>query len=354
MTSLNPLITTIIPTFKRPVMLRRAISSALDQNIAALKICVYDNASNDETHNVIAEFRDKGHISYTCHQQNIGSSANFQYGLSRVDTPFFSILSDDDYLLPNFYQHALTTLQRHPEAMCWVGVTLNVDEQNIIWDARLLRWSQVGIFSPPDGFFAMTAGMAPTWTGILFRREILDRIGLLDLAALGPSDLEYCLRLAARFPYYVEKHPSAVFTLNSQSFSATQPLESFWPGWLHMIEKFKMDGELDQTFRSNAAMALQKDAVRMLFRRGANALALKRHDFTLDAASALSNDCGLKRHATILRILTHLCQRSEITQHAYTSAYRLAEQRIIRSRAALQKRYADLLCPLSVESTLRQ
>lgn len=189
----------------------------------------------------------------------------------------------------------------------------------------------------------MTGGMAPVWTGILFRREVLEMVGFPDPETLGPFDLEFCLRLAAKFPYVVEKHPSAVFTLNRASFSATQPMSSFWPGWKRMLHKFETDGGMDEAFRREALAALQRDARRMLFRRGANALAASRMDFARAAAKALEEDCGMYGRARLLRTITNGCEHSSLLQHAYTFAYRVAEARIVRSRNVMQAKYGGLL-----------
>lgn len=340
----KPIITAIIPTYRRPALLRRAISSVLEQAGVSIRVCVYDNASGDETAGLVAAMAVEDHrVVYYRHPLNIGGLANFAFGLSRVDTPFFSLLSDDDYLLPGFYQRALAGLKIHPSAMCWAGMTLNVDESGRIWDARVRHWPREGMYEPPGGFIHMTGGMAPAWTGILFRREVLDSVGMLDVDLLGPSDLEYCLRLAAKFPFVLEKYPSAVFTLNSESFSATQPMSSFWPGWKRMLQKFDADDNLPETFRQQALSALLKDARRMLFRRGANGLAAGRIDFVRDAAEALKIDCGQATRAHLLRILAATCKRSSVMQHAYTHAYRLAERRIVRSRGMLQEEYGHLL-----------
>lgn len=341
-----PLITTVIPTFRRPRLLRRAITSALEQEGVPLRVCVYDNASGDETAGVVTEIASSdSRLIYHCHPENIGGAANFDFGIRHVSTPFFSILSDDDYLLPGFYQKALAGLAEHPEAMCWAGMTLHADEAGIIWYARVRNWSREGVFEPPEGFMRMTGGMAPTWTGIVFRREVFDKVGTPDQEVLGPSDLEYCLRLAARFPYVLEKYPSAVFTLNSQSFSATQPLSSFWPGWKRMLQQLDADKALDAVFRREALAALRNDAERMLFRRGANALAAARLDFVRDAARALEDDCGLSGRARLLRAIAGACERSSLAQRAYTFAYRVAERRIVRARSALQAEYGSLLKP---------
>lgn len=341
---MTPLITTIIPTYRRPKLLRRAIASALEQEEALLQVCVYDNASGDETAEIVAALAAKDpRLVYHCHSSNIGGLANFEFGLSRVNTPFFSLLSDDDYLLPGFYRRALVGLTAYQQAMCWAGMTLNVDEKGMVYDARVRHWPREGIYEPPEGFMRMTGGMAPVWTGVLFRREVLDSVGMLDPAVLGPSDLEYCLRLAAKFPYILEKHPAAVFTLNSESFSATQPMSSFWPGWKRMLQKFEADDSLAEAFRQVALDALRKDAQRMLFRRGANGIAAGRMDFVRDAADALAKDCGQAGQAHLLRIIAAMCARSTVMQRMYTHAYRLVERRIVRSRGALQTEYGNLL-----------
>ncbi|WP_422848117.1 glycosyltransferase family 2 protein [Acidovorax sp. M14] len=340
-------ITTIIPTYRRPIFLRRAIKSALEQKNVTLQVCVYDNCSEDETEKVVRDLaKEDERIFYYCHSKNIGGLANFLYGMSEVETEFFSFLSDDDYLLPGFYQHAIAALDNYPEAMCWAGMTLNVDEDNLIWDARVRQWPREGVFEPPEGFMAMTGGMAPLWTGILFRKDVLKKVGLIDPKILGPSDLEYCLRLAARYPYILEKYPAAVLTLNSQSYSATQPMTAFWPGWKYMFEKISSDPDLSAAFKHAALAALRRDGRKMLFRRGANAVAAGRLDFVRDAANALAGDCDEAARAFLLRSLAVGCSRSSDFQRIYTLAYRWAERRIVDSRQDLQTAYGHLLQPI--------
>jgi len=318
----------------------------LNQDFDEIKVCVYDNNSQDTTKALVSELSEKDkRVSYFCHDENIGGLNNFLYGMSKVKTDFFSFLSDDDYLLPGFYKRAISALDSTPAAIFWAGMSLHVDEKGVIWDARVRHWSREGVFNPPEGFMAMTGGMAPAWTSILFRREAIESAGLIDIELQGPSDLEYCLRLAAHHPYILEKYPAAVFVLNSQSFSATQPMSAFWPGWKKMLEKFQSDSGLSPEFRAIALTALQKDARKMLFRRGANALAAQRLDFVQDAADALSIDCNDQVKSFILRTIASGCARSALFQHVYTTFYRKAEQHLVKSRFDLQTKYGHLLRP---------
>ncbi|MEZ5461956.1 glycosyltransferase family 2 protein [Dokdonella sp.] len=337
-------ITTIIPTFRRPSLLRRAIQSAVDQEEVNLRIEVLDNCSGDETGNVVADLaRDYNRVHYHCHSKNIGAQANFEFGVRRVETPYFSILSDDDYLLPDFYRRALAGLAANPDAMFWVGMTLNVDERGTIWDARLDRWPREGMFYPPEGVLTMTGGLAPTWTGIVFRKELLDLLGFIDPETLGPADLDYTLRLGARFPFLVEKHPSAVFSINSDSFSATQPLSSFWPGWLKMFENMANLESLSASDRHKLLAALHADAQRMLFRRGVNALANGRTDFAKDASLALSESYSGYLRPWVLRSLSVGCEHIPGFFRVFRKLYAGLEKGIVNSRRELQKSFGHLL-----------
>jgi glycosyltransferase involved in cell wall biosynthesis len=61
----KPLITTIIPTYRRPKLLRRAIKSVLNQTYLHFQVCVYDNASGDETAEVVSELAKKTLVKKT-------------------------------------------------------------------------------------------------------------------------------------------------------------------------------------------------------------------------------------------------------------------------------------------------
>lgn len=340
----SPLITTVIPTYRRPRLLRRAVESALAQEEVALRVQVFDNASSDETGAVIAAIAAQDpRLRYHCHASNIGGAANFEFGLRSVDTPFFSILSDDDYLLSGFYARALQDLDANPTAMFWAGITLSVDEQGRIWDARQVRWAREGLYVPPEGLLPMVHGMAPVWTGIVFRREVLEQLGFPDQEALGPSDFDFILRVAIRHPFILRKHPAAVFTLNSASFSNTQPLSAFWPGWQKMFRNLESNTALAGNAREQLLRALHADAERMLFRRAANALAKGRYDFSRDAAEALRVEYRRSLRAAALDTLTHALERLPVLQHIYAWCYRWAERQLVRSRSNLEPRYGHLI-----------
>src|SRR5690349_12064881 len=116
------MITVIIPTFRRPHLLRCAIDSVLAQTYPHFLVRIYDNASNDGTEEVLREYakRDK-RVQYHIHAENLGSNNNWQYGFNQVDTPFFAVLSDDDLYMPTFLEEAMRSFAAHPDAGIFIG-----------------------------------------------------------------------------------------------------------------------------------------------------------------------------------------------------------------------------------------
>jgi glycosyltransferase involved in cell wall biosynthesis len=333
----TPDVTVVIPTFRRPRFLARAILSALEQG-PRVRVAVFDNCSGDETASVVQRIGEGDpRVDYHCHAENIGALANFDFALRSVRTPYFSILSDDDYLLPGFHAAALSALAAVPDAMFWAGITLHVDEDGMVWDARVDRWPREGLYLPPEGALAMTGGRAPTWTGVLFRRELLDVSGYPDPEARGPADLDFMIRLAARHPFLLAKYPAAVFTLNRASFSATQPLSSFWPGWQRMIGNVNA---MQDAGTGRLVEALTRDALRMLFRRGINAIAARRFDFARDAAEVLDRHFRRRMQGRLLRAMAVVCERVPGARAVFSGAYRMAERAVVRSRAPQLARYS--------------
>lgn len=335
-----PEITTIIPTYRRPQLLRRAVLSALAQKGPSLQVCVYDNASDDATASVVAELAAKDpRVKYFCHPKNIGGSANFQHGLSKTTTRYFSFLSDDDVLLPGFYETAIKELEEFPDAAFWCGVTVCVTPGGRIYTARVADWPRVGLFMVPEGILQMMKSSIPSWTSVLFRSGLTDKVGPLHVHLDGPSDIEYLLRVAASNPFIVSKHAGALFLLNPESFSETSPLSCFWPGWQEMIKTVSATQGLSQQARITIEIGLRSIAQRMVFRRGAAALAKRDYEFSEEAAQILLRFFHKKYRATLLSGLTTACRKLPLFQAIYSYTYRMAEQIVVGKRVVLRRRY---------------
>lgn len=97
----------------------------LQQSYRDFEIRVYDNASGDETREVVENLMVADpRVRYHCHPENIGLVQNIAYGMERATTPFFNVLSDDDLVFPNFFELALSALVKNPDAILFTGATI--------------------------------------------------------------------------------------------------------------------------------------------------------------------------------------------------------------------------------------
>lgn len=90
-----PKVSVIITTYNRAHLLSRAIESVLRQTFQDFEIIVVDDASSDNTREVINKYCDE-RIFYLYHEKNRGVSAARNTGLMHAAGQFVSFLDSDD------------------------------------------------------------------------------------------------------------------------------------------------------------------------------------------------------------------------------------------------------------------
>jgi glycosyltransferase involved in cell wall biosynthesis len=103
------MITIGIPTFNRSAFLKCSLESAIAQSTPDCRIVVLDNASTDDTREVVEAFINQhgNRIHYQVNSTNIGSTPNFNRLAELCDTEYFCWLQDDDCLHQDFAKRAL-------------------------------------------------------------------------------------------------------------------------------------------------------------------------------------------------------------------------------------------------------
>lgn len=255
--SSTPLITTIIPTYRRPKLLRKAILSVLNQTYPHFQVCVYDNASGDDTAAVVGEIA-KGdtRVKYHCHPRNIGAIANFNYGMKQVATPYFSFLSDDNFLLPHFFEDAINTLNRYPEAILFAGQTISVNERGQKLRISLDRW-EPGLIFPPDGLLQIVEKGVPTWESVLFRSEVINSVGPLNPSFKAAIDQDFMMRIAKRHIFYISKKQHALFLSHNDSHSFNRDLSEIVFTDKKRMDHWLQDEELPEAVKERIMKALK-------------------------------------------------------------------------------------------------
>jgi glycosyltransferase involved in cell wall biosynthesis len=214
---LQPVVTVVIPTYRRPDMVVRAIRSVLNQTYPHVRARVFDNASGDDTARAVTELaRADPRVEYALHAGNIGAQANFSYAFAQVDTPLVVLLSDDDLLLPRFLEEGVESLRRHPEA--WFHCAPSIVFNELAGGVRVHGDSwEPGLYPAGAGSARRMLREHFITTGVLFRSDVRTTIG--DFGAF-PLEREFVARGATLHPFTVSTAIGGVLAVHERSFTA--------------------------------------------------------------------------------------------------------------------------------------
>ncbi|MCB0190910.1 MAG: glycosyltransferase [Anaerolineae bacterium] len=206
----------ITRTKDRPVLLRRAIRSVLDQTFQDwLMVIVNDGGDPDVVKFVVEEVADEvnGRILTVNHPISMGMQTASNAGINACDSDFIVIHDDDDSWEPNFLARTVSHLDMHGWNPKLGGVTTwsNLivehidDEDNIVRHNNYIFNDQLYNLSLVD--LAIENRFPPI--SFIFRRNALEAIGPYreQYGVLG--DWDFHLRLLQRFNIDVIPEPLA-------------------------------------------------------------------------------------------------------------------------------------------------
>jgi len=106
----------IIPTFNREKYIPQCIDSALAQDYPNIEVIVSDNASSDNTEEVVRKYSNDSRVRYFRNKENLGMTPNWRRAIYEHATGDWAIiLGDDDYLLSaSFISKAMALVEKEP------------------------------------------------------------------------------------------------------------------------------------------------------------------------------------------------------------------------------------------------
>lgn len=267
----KPKITTVITTYHRPEFLRRAIDSVLSQTYPFFQVCVYDNGSDDATFNLMKEYAEKDpRVIYHRHPSDIGMMKNYQYGFSKINTPYFSFLSDDDFFSPWFYETALKDLETFPTAGFSACAVQVIDDTGKGLFDSLCLWARKGFFDVPEGFFEILypSFKPPIPTCTLFNRQVVKSVSFdwnEEIQTLW--DPCYLLQIASKCPYIINEKSCGHYLAHDNGFSSgfyarlrqsSKEMESYLIASRQLILAVSSNEHLSSEMKSKSRKALVK------------------------------------------------------------------------------------------------
>lgn len=180
--SRRPFVSIVIPTYNRANDLRRCLHSALAIDCDDMEIIVSDNASPDNTQEVIKEFNDP-RIRAFRQKENIYGDPNFLFIIEEAAGEWIITLTDDDWILPQAVSVIRAAVAANPNVGFILSPLRQIDANNRLMGDHLAlsvpqdNPGQPTLYSFPAGPDSLCTLF---WHGHIFTRWIM-RKDIIDL-----------------------------------------------------------------------------------------------------------------------------------------------------------------------------
>lgn len=188
----DPSVSVIIPTYNRSDILTQSIDSVLEQTYTDFELIVVDDASTDDTREVVATYDDE-RLTYVRHETNRHVSAARNTGIEHASGDFVAFLDDDDEWVPAKLAKQVSLLQDCPSSVgmvyCWLDY---LDGEEVVNEYRPTLSGDIFQHT----LAAQPIGNAST---LLVRREVIEDIGGFDESLPRGNDGDFIRRVTRKY-----------------------------------------------------------------------------------------------------------------------------------------------------------
>ena len=191
----SPVVSVVVPCFNHGRFLRDALTSVGVPEVRT-EIVVVDDGSTDSTPDVIARFETANEFR-SVHQPNSGLANARNRGLRESRGKYVVFLDADDRLAPGAIDLGVARLDEHPECAFVFGRCQMMDQDGTLLvtpeQPRIVRDHYRELLR--RNYIWMTAK-------VMFRRDLLDRVGGFNREVNAAADYEIYLHLARHYPVH--------------------------------------------------------------------------------------------------------------------------------------------------------
>ncbi len=221
----KPVVSVIIPTYNRADLLGRAIRSVLIQTYTDFEIIVVDDASTDNTTDILKSINDP-RIRIIRHETNKGGAAARNTGIKASRGKFIAFQdSDDEWLFEK--------LEKQMKIIEGLGNDFGVVYCGfLLWNGRTAKYIPNHDLENTDGDISkqiLHRSFIGTPT-VLIYRELFDKVGFFDERMPRLQDWELMIRLSKMCRFYLINEPLVM------AYSTPGNMSSSKIAWLRAIE----------------------------------------------------------------------------------------------------------------------
>ena len=203
----NKTVSTILVTFNRKELLKKAIEKLLKVDYKDNSIIIVDNASTDGTYEHIKKLIDNKKIFYINTGKNLGGAGGFSYGLKysyeNFKTDYYWLMDDDCFVQKD-------SLDKLINATTLLNDKFGFLSSLVLWkDGKICEMNKQKIKQPwhEHGEYLKNSLLSTyhaTFVSFFTKKEIIEDLGLpIKEFFIWGDDVEYSNRISKKYDCYI-------------------------------------------------------------------------------------------------------------------------------------------------------
>ncbi len=201
-----PKVSIIMASYNHERFVQEAIQSVLDQSFQDFELLIIDDASTDNTVNIIKTFHDT-RIHLTVLQQNQGQFVATNLGLKKARGEYIGILNSDDAFHPEKLRKQITFLENNQHIAATFSFTEVINEKSRpfknISDTYSFIFNQSNRTRHEWLNYFFFKGNCLCHASILIRSKCHQELGYYDPRFANCADLQFWIKLTAKYPIHI-------------------------------------------------------------------------------------------------------------------------------------------------------
>jgi glycosyltransferase involved in cell wall biosynthesis/N-acetylneuraminic acid mutarotase len=209
----TPLISVVVPACNAEATLSATIDSVRRQTLQDFELIVIDDGSTDGTLRCLENVDDPRLRVFSF--PNGGLAAARNRGIEKSCGEFITFIDGDDLWTPDKLERQLDALRRCPDAALAYSWTAFIDQRGKYLFAKEPSRAEGDVYAELVRGCFVASG-----SNILVRKRCVDEVGAFDTTLGAAQDWEFCLRLAARWPFAVVPRYQILYRIWEGAMSA--------------------------------------------------------------------------------------------------------------------------------------
>lgn len=191
-----PLVSIILPTFNRAKSIEKSIKSILNQTFKDFELIIVDDGSNDNTEEVVSNFKDS-RIILLKNSVNKGQSAARNIGIKNInkDSKFIGFQDSDDIWIKNKLELQIRTFKKSPKNVGVVFCSYKKIYHNKTYELiPSQKIPEIG-----DMYYKLLESSFIGTPTAIIKKQCIEKVGGFDESLTYLEDWEFFIRISKFF-----------------------------------------------------------------------------------------------------------------------------------------------------------